>query len=445
MYLSWRSSCRASTVCGLLLVMACKAGEIKDPGSSAAADPIPEASPTNADPNASPNPTDNQACTACHGSASDPAPPKDTLGNTATTFKGVGAHAAHLKDGTLRVAIACNECHTVPLDVSSAGHIDSPLPAEVIFGSLASIGNQAPQWNGTSCSQVYCHGGAFAGNGGTSGGTNNTPQWTGGSTQATCGSCHGLPPPAPHPAFNMGTDQCSTCHSQVVSTGTNPSNLTIINKALHINGEVNANDVLTCTGCHGNDANGNNAPPKALSGSTSVSDPGVGAHQVHLKGSSLANAFACSECHKVPSATNSPGHYDLNLPLDNQSPADFSFGPLATHGGASPSYSAGTCASTYCHGRFSGGVTTNAPTWTGGAAQAACGSCHAIAPATGDHNRHRGENCADCHGTGYSRTTVSVNLHVNGLDDVGGRGSSINGWNATTRSCSPTCHSSETW
>src|SRR5665647_2418049 len=38
----------------------------------------------------------DQACNACHGSATGNAPPKDTLNNTATNTRGVGAHQSHL-------------------------------------------------------------------------------------------------------------------------------------------------------------------------------------------------------------------------------------------------------------------------------------------------------------------------------------------------------------
>jgi hypothetical protein len=74
----------------------------------------------------------------------------------------------------------------------------------------------------------------------------------------------------------------------------------------------------------------------------------------------------------------------------------------------------------------------------------ACGSCHAIPPATGQHTFHVssvGLSCSTCHGTGYSSTTVNTATHQNGVKDVV---SSLN-FNATTRSCSPGCHGTRTW
>lgn len=74
----------------------------------------------------------------------------------------------------------------------------------------------------------------------------------------------------------------------------------------------------------------------------------------------------------------------------------------------------------------------------------ACGSCHAIPPATGQHTFHVssvGLSCSTCHGTGYSSTTVNTATHQNGVKDVV---SSLN-FNATTRSCSPGCHGTRSW
>jgi mono/diheme cytochrome c family protein len=74
---------------------------------------------------------------------------------------------------------------------------------------------------------------------------------------------------------------------------------------------------------------------------------------------------------------------------------------------------------------------------------ATCGSCHAIPPATGKHSFHSGRNigCATCHGTGYSSTTVNAATHNNGVKNL----TTTIGWNATSRSCSNSCHGSRAW
>jgi hypothetical protein len=74
---------------------------------------------------------------------------------------------------------------------------------------------------------------------------------------------------------------------------------------------------------------------------------------------------------------------------------------------------------------------------------AACGSCHAIPPASGKHSTHRSQNiaCATCHGSGYSTTTFNAATHNNGVKNL----TTTIGWNATSRSCSNSCHGSNRW
>jgi predicted CxxxxCH...CXXCH cytochrome family protein len=375
-------------------------------------------------PAVNPNPQDDRACGDCHGSSSNFAPPKDTLGNTSTSNRGVGAHQAHLTEGDFHIALTCVDCHLVPTSVTAQGHLDSSLPAEIIFGELARIGGFEPTWNGTTCSNVYCHGAALGG------GTITEPNWTTvNGTQAVCGSCHGIPPPLPHVQQN----DCSTCHGEVV----NASNQ-IIDKELHINGEVDvSNDALTCYSCHGSGSS-NNAPPRDTSGNTATSFIGVGAHQKHMTTTISANV-TCVECHTVPNQITSPGHNDTALP------AEVVFGILATTGTANPVWNGSTCANTYCHGEFTGGLGVN-PTWTTvNGTQAACGTCHARPPQTGRHqlDEHENLSCSACHGANYSSTTVRIADHINGLKNVGGPGSQIQTWSKP--SCNPTCHGSENW
>ncbi len=398
-----------------LLLGACVAGRIE--GSH----------PFTVNDGTSPDPNDLLACNACHGTTADGAPPKDLMGNTATTAKGVGAHAQHLSDGVLRVAVQCGECHLVPSAVSSAGHIDTPTPAEVTFGDLATTGGLNPMWDTTTatCSGVYCHGASRTG------GTDTTPIWTKvDGTQSACGSCHGQPPSTP--PHNANTTQCVDCHDTVVDANKN-----IINKQLHINGVVDVTGGQNCNACHGSATN--NAPPQDTLGNMATSARGVGAHQAHLKDGALHKAFVCTECHVVPASIEAPGHRDTPLP------AELTFGRLSKTDGATPAWTGTTCTNNYCHGSFDGGKTTT-PQWTTvNGSQAACGTCHDLSPATGRHrlSRHVNLACADCHGTGYSRTSVRVADHVNGLRNVGGAGSQIKSWNGF--SCTPTCHGSASW
>ena len=72
----------------------------------------------------------------------------------------------------------------------------------------------------------------------------------------------------------------------------------------------------------------------------------------------------------------------------------------------------------------------------------ACGSCHGLPPRTGQHDEHRSRSCSTCHGAGYSSTTVNAATHNNGVRNLAE--SSI-GWNATSRSCTNSCHGKESW
>jgi predicted CxxxxCH...CXXCH cytochrome family protein len=189
-------------------------------------------------------------CATCHGGPGSPSPPTDLSGNTSTSAPGVGAHAKHVLGGSLSGFVWCSECHTVPEGVYVAGHVDSDRPAEVpMNGSLARnpTDGVAPvpvhDAGALTCANVYCHGNwksnkadappdrQFAYMDTAITGLNAIPVWTGGSSQAACGTCHGLPPTGHIPE---DLTFCAGCHSGVVDGSGN-----ISNKALHINGKIN--------------------------------------------------------------------------------------------------------------------------------------------------------------------------------------------------------------
>jgi predicted CxxxxCH...CXXCH cytochrome family protein len=134
-------------------------------------------------------------CDGCHGTAGNPAPPRDLDGNELTTMLGVGAHRAHLVGPSrLRAPIACETCHTVPATIDAPGHIDSTRPAEV---------SSAVEWDRTSATcGTWCHGNAM-------------PVWTqqGG---IGCGTCHAIPPATPAHAGATSITTCTTCHPRVL-------------------------------------------------------------------------------------------------------------------------------------------------------------------------------------------------------------------------------------
>lgn len=185
-----------------------------------------------------------EACNTCHGSLSNPAPPRDLNSNFSTSARGVGAHQSHVKEGKFALGFDCVECHIKPTSLRSPGHLDDTPNAEVIFqdSSLArhktAIGigeylvpNPDYDLNNLTCSNTYCHGYFRNGN------LNNAPKWNiVDGTQATCGSCHGLPPAGTHPKVSP-TSCASACHNDVV--GISNAQLYIKDKTKHINGKLN--------------------------------------------------------------------------------------------------------------------------------------------------------------------------------------------------------------
>ena len=369
-------------------------------------------------------------CTLCHGdlaqtgvaatsAASAPgfnATSADSTGATAATVAGVGAHAAHLEGTRWRgTALACNECHTVPAaaDVAHAtGTGTGGARATVIFGTLARTGGittatyagSTTAANGTAagtCSNTYCHGN-FAGSGAT-----GAISWTGGVAAASCGTCHGSPPPAPH----VQNSACGSCHSGYTATS--------VNAATHINGTVEVNGA-SCTTCHGT-AGVNAAPPVDSTGGSATTLVSVGAHQAHVA-STLRPAIACTECHGAASAGYTTAHSDGIVQT--------SFGTLSNQGTTTVwTRASGTCASNYCHGGTTAvaGGTGTTPVWTTvNGTFKACASCHGDPPALNATTHHpRNTACGACHGTGYTATTVVQGTHVDGTVNLSRTGCTL--------------------
>ena len=446
-------------------------------------------------------------CTTCHGNSAQTAsqaaplfaaPPTDARGNTAITSRGVGTHQIHLVNGTLRNALACSECHTVP---SSQLHANGTV--EVVWGTLARTGAVNPAWNGTGCSASYCHGNFRNGN------TTYVPTWTVVAANK-CGTCHGTTAnPAPggtHPG--VAATSCGTCHTGYTGTTVNLTN--------HMNGtvEVTSNHPAgwnagnqhgyqanltglagckgchgtdlaggtsgvsctachttngfatwdtNCTFCHGNRTTGRQSPPVDIQGRSVATNVSVGRHDKHVA-STLMTPIACGECHvaRTTSVITDAAH------IDGDGIAEVTFGTLARTGGKVPVYTrtsatASGCSATYCHGNFTGGSGTAALSWVSATAMT-CTSCHGAPPSTGMHQFHqvdRSTNCLNCHngiatGTGFPSTNAAlgtnVALHVNGTKNLafGGTfgGSTVSMTvtrSGTSVTCSGSCHGSKTW
>jgi predicted CxxxxCH...CXXCH cytochrome family protein len=354
---------------------------------------------------------------ACHGTDTSNAPPKSLGGATDTSSTAVGAHQAHLvASPSWHLAVSCADCHVVPSEVGSPGHMDGDNKVELTFSARAGT----TSWTGTTCTSG-CHGSSAWG------GTKSVPTWTVvDGSQATCGSCHGAPPPAPHPSGS----NCATCHPTMEE-----NTLVFRDPSKHIDGKVDLVDATAtggCTSCHGST---NAAPPKDLAGQTSSAK--VGAHQAHLKTSTWRHAIPCSGCHVVPTTADAPGH------RDGDNLAELRFDTLNPAG----TFAAGTCSSMYCHGNGRGN--TGTISWVA-AGPLACTACHSTngTNMSGDHRRHIGEEnmrCSQCHGTVVNANMgiINADLHVNGVHEV----KMLQGtFNPATRQCANTgCHGTETW
>ncbi|MGD8780228.1 MAG: CxxxxCH/CxxCH domain-containing protein [Ignavibacteria bacterium] len=188
-----------------------------------------------------------EACNTCHGDFNDAdkiAPPNSIAGSSSTSDRGVGAHDTHLFNAAIANVAACEECHVVPAELNSDGHLDSDGMAEVDFSGSIFSSPSAPSYSATSlqCSNTYCHGNfvfskeesdyptiytedQIAGN-------NFSLTWNNvGQGEAECGSCHNLPPTG-HTSYSI--EKCVFCHGGVVDSEGN-----IIDPAKHINDEKN--------------------------------------------------------------------------------------------------------------------------------------------------------------------------------------------------------------
>lgn len=161
-------------------------------------------------------------CTACHG-----LPPVDSghlpYGMAENAY---GAHAAHAR-------YECTECHASVGDLSHA----SALPADVSFeqAQLARLEEFSdPEYehrgvpgsgNGT-CAANYCHSDGNERPG------QDTLEWVGG--EATCTSCHLIPPPPPHTTLTV----CYVCHGNVDPSSQYPDDIRFVDDSTHVDGRV---------------------------------------------------------------------------------------------------------------------------------------------------------------------------------------------------------------
>ena len=386
------------------------------------------------------------SCTFCHGGVDNDtgAPPADLAGNNDTIIDSVGSHTSHLDLGAdWHKKVVCADCHQVPSSILDDGHADGGH-GDLTFGDLAMKGELEPEFEGGNCSSVYCHGATL------SGGEHTDPLWSQvDGTLKTCTSCHGNPPPDPHPQ----NDKCHSCHGDVIlEDGTFKA------PEKHIDGELSATgghpdgyesptlhgaDFLAqgpasctechgaaldggtaavscdkchkdwqvnCTFCHGGTDSFTGAPPVDMAGNIETTFVGVGAHTAHmLDEPGWHKPISCSECHVVPANALSPGHMDGEAKL--------TWGELASEEGT-PEFNGKTCSSLYCHGEDLGGGGNVLPDWTKvDQDEVFCGSCHTLPPGDGHPDN---DNCNMCHGGVINEDNATFKApekHINGDKD----------------------------
>ena len=273
---------------------------------------------------------------------------------------------------------SCTSCHGTDFQGGTSGvscyecHTNYPHPdgwATPDYGH--DVYMQSINWAYQACQ--ICHG----------------SDYTGGSSGQSCLTCHHTP---------GGLQSCNLCHGN--------------NKA----------DIADFTSW---------APPEDLHKNTATSAVGVGAHQIHLSGTTWSTAYFrnCSLCHVVPASFNDPSHIDNNVGIDMQ------FAGTGSLQGVIPQwdYSTATCRNTYCHGNFSFKKSESSNTWAYegasiqgnnksviwnqvGSGQADCGTCHGLPPV----GHILVPACNPCHGSvvDASNNIIDKNKHINGVIDL---------------------------
>jgi len=329
------------------------------------------------------------ACNTCHGH-----PPTtstvggaDGIASPATNAVGsAGAHALHVNSRKMD----CSACHdgysnrvmpnsTIDLGFSvdatkfpgfksvantgTYGNTNTLNTPYVFTGSVDRTGVIAQN---QTCANVYCHGATLKNDSGVPTGASTKPNWTLGTSQAQCGSCHAI----------FGEGPGTAGHLRHAGSGGSSLN-------------------LGCDNCHG-------ALP-------SVTGSGFWSGPDHVNG--------------VANWDVSP----LNAPqVGSAIPSYKAAGGIYAVKGAtkvlSPSTSYGSCSNVYCHSNIQGSAGFGAPTFYGtptwGKTALTCGSCHLNMAtddnATGNHVVHAKTyniGCGVCH-SGYSATTTNANLHT---------------------------------
>jgi len=224
--------------------------------------------------------TTNFAAPSCHGCHDASTP---YLYPTAADGYNEGAHGAHCD---LPYEIKCGECH-FGLNSSSPEHQNSSV--EVIFdpSGVGSANGSSPTWNGSTCSNVYCHSNGVSADRGSEGVANwglvpmsanvynTTPDWSTGSITA-CNACHEGPatmPAGPNFTVQEGNNTgLVTLSSEYPNTGAHGANtgahnspdqlIILVEDGTYGDPLSHSWPKVQCFWCHNNDAGAASGVPK---------------------------------------------------------------------------------------------------------------------------------------------------------------------------------------
>ena len=192
-------------------------------------------------------------CTYCHGGDDDTtgAPPRYIDGSSTPGVVPFDAHTTH-GTKTNHPAYGCEQCHDMPTDVMTAGHLfvgdTTPARSEVRFDLGISPNNT---YSDQGCANSYCHGNGRGDNG-------DMPN---DAATPDCETCHAGPNSGAlgwqgmsgkHNLHMTNGVACFECHTKTMTGAT------ITNAANHVNGRIDIGfegnfngSATTCTGlCH---------------------------------------------------------------------------------------------------------------------------------------------------------------------------------------------------
>jgi predicted CxxxxCH...CXXCH cytochrome family protein len=341
--------------------------------------------------------TDTSDCSVCHGNPPVAGPgARDGMVRPLTNAMGTAPAdwGAHLRHSQLQ--LTCSACHNnyvtdkmgnklleMGYNIRYATYSGFKASSNVVTGGTFTVPaniNSFYNWTSHSAGTVivrdagqsvptctiYCHG--WDG----SGGTNPTPAWVGGASQAACGTCHNA---------SATTPPVSGSHQKHAASG------------------------------YFHDPNANN---------------GAGADVFGL-------GLSCDYCHSA-AAYSSASHVNGSVEWDlaktatvipNSAGATYNSLRSGATGSLAPSAEFKSCANIYCHSTVQSGANgTGAPTYKSVAwgGRADCGSCHVNmatdAAATGSHARHAQDTAFDCRICHSNGGTYNPANHANGKIDM---------------------------